>query len=128
MSDIDQDDIDLNYYEGVRKQIVTKLMKDGPPTDNEQLNTLLKAIDGGGRVILTKKRLAQDKEDNQTKGQTLAMVSEILRSVPTASQARQRTTELPSVEVVPTLPGETSIGTKEITYKEIMSNEGQDPS
>ena len=47
MSDITQDDINLDYYEGIRKQLVGKLVLSGVPTDPEMGGLLLKALDGG---------------------------------------------------------------------------------
>ena len=60
MSNISQEDADLNFYEGVRKQIVTKLTAKGIPSDLEEAALLLKAVDGGSKVALTKKRLSVD--------------------------------------------------------------------
>lgn len=127
MSEKTQDDIDLNYYEGVRKQIITKLTTGGIPNDKEMIDTLLKAVDGGSRVVLTKKRLEVDKEGNEVKAQTQAMVAEILKAVPTAKQSRERAIPLGEVEIVAPLPGETSVGTKELTYQQIMSSEHPNP-
>ena len=127
MSEKTQDDIDLNYYEGVRKQIITKLTTGGIPNDKEMIDTLLKAVDGGSRVVLTKKRLEVDKEGNEVKAQTQAMVAEILKAVPTAKQSRERAVPLGEVEIVAPLPGETSVGTKELTYQQIMSSEHPNP-
>ena len=127
MSEKTQDDIDLNYYEGVRKQIITKLTTGGIPNDKETIDTLLKAVDGGSRVVLTKKRLEVDKEGNEVKAQTQAMVAEILKAVPTAKQSRERAIPLGEVEIVAPLPGETSVGTKELTYQQIMSSEHPNP-
>lgn len=127
MSEKTQDDIDLNYYEGVRKQVISKLTAGGIPNDKETIDTLLKAIDGGSRVVLTKKRLEVDKEGNEVKAQTQAMVAEILKAVPTAKQSLERATPLGEVEIVAPLPGETSVGTKELTYQQIMSNEHPNP-
>ncbi len=127
MSEKTQDDIDLNYYEGVRKQIISKITTGGIPNDKEMIDTLLKAVDGGSRVVLTKKRLEVDKEGNEVKAQTQAMVAEILKAVPTAKQSRERAIPLGEVEIVAPLPGETSVGTKELTYQQIMSNEHPNP-
>ena len=127
MSEKTQDDIDLNYYEGVRKQIISKITTNGIPNDKEMIDTLLKAVDGGSRVVLTKKRLEVDKEGNEVKAQTQAMVAEILKAVPTAKQSRERAIPLGEVEIVAPLPGETSVGTKELTYQQIMSSEHPNP-
>ena len=127
MSEKTQDDIDLNYYEGVRKQIISKITTGGIPSDKEMIDTLLKAVDGGSRVVLTKKRLEVDKEGNEVKAQTQAMVAEILKAVPTAKQSRERAIPLGEVEIVAPLPGETSVGTKELTYQQIMSSEHPNP-
>ncbi len=127
MSEKTQDDIDLNYYEGVRKQIISKITTGGIPNDKEMIDTLLKAVDGGSRVVLTKKRLEVDKEGNEVKAQTQAMVAEILKAVPTAKQSRERAIPLGEVEIVAPLPGETSVGTKELTYQQIMSSEHPNP-
>ena len=127
MSEKSQDDIDLNYYEGVRKQIISKITTGGIPNDKEMIDTLLKAVDGGSRVVLTKKRLEVDKEGNEVKAQTQAMVAEILKAVPTAKQSRERAIPLGEVEIVAPLPGETSVGTKELTYQQIMSSEHPNP-
>ncbi len=127
MSEKTQDDIDLNYYEGVRKQIISKITTGGIPNDKEMIDTLLKAVDGGSRVVLTKKRLEVDKEGNEVKAQTQAMVAEILKAVPTAKQSRERAVPLGEVEIVAPLPGETSVGTKELTYQQIMSSEHPNP-
>ena len=127
MSDISQDDLDLQFYEGVRKKVVVDLTKKGIPSDPEYLNILLKAVDGGSKNIIAKKRLEVDKEDTQNKGQALGIVAEMLRNMPTAQQRRERTEPLPTIDVVPALPGETSVGTKEIKYNDIMSSEHQNP-
>ena len=127
MTEKTQDDIELNYYEGVRKQIISKITTNGIPNDKEMIDTLLKAVDGGSRVVLTKKRLEVDKEGNEVKAQTQAMVAEILKAVPTAKQSRERAIPLGEVEIVAPLPGETSVGTKELTYQQIMSSEHPNP-
>lgn len=125
MSSVSQDDIDLNNYEEVRKRVVNSITSKGIPTDNETLSILLKAIDGGSNVILKKKRIEADKEDNNLKTQQQAILMELLKNTPTARQNLERTKELPSIEAVVPLPGETSIGTKELSYEEIMSNGDQ---
>lgn len=123
MTEVTQDDADLNFYENVRKNMVTQIVKNGVPTDPEMGNLLLKAIDGGSRTILAKKRLEVDKESNETMAQQQAIMAEVLRSVPTAKQARVRTSPLPEVDMVEVKPGETSVGTKEVRYNQIMGKE-----
>ena len=123
MTEVTQDDADLNFYENVRKNMVTQIVKNGVPTDPEMGSLLLKAIDGGSRTILAKKRLEVDKESNETMAQQQAIMAEVLRSVPTAKQAKARISPLPEVEMVEVKPGETSVGTKEVRYNQIMGKE-----
>ena len=123
MTEVTQDDADLNFYESVRKNMVTQIVKNGVPTDPEMGSLLLKAIDGGSRTILAKKRLEVDKESNETMAQQQAIMAEVLRSVPTAKQAKARTSPLPEVEMVEVKPGETTVGTKEVRYNQIMGKE-----
>lgn len=123
MSDINQDDADLNYYEGIRKQVVSKIVAGGIPTDPEMAGLLLKAIDGGGRVILTKKRLVVDKEANENIANTQMIIAEVLRSSPTNKQRLKRTEALPQVDLVAPRPGEIEIGTKSVRYNDIMKKD-----
>lgn len=120
MSDVNQDDVDLNYYEGIRKGLVQALVKDKIPTDPETAGLLLKAIDGGSRTILTKKRLDVDKESNENMAATQQLIAEVLRASPTNKQRLQRTEPLPDVEMTTPLPGEIEVGTKAVRYKDIM--------
>lgn len=122
MSNISQEDADLNFYEGVRKQIVTKLTAKGIPSDLEEASLLLKAVDGGSKVALTKKRLSVDQETNATEQQRQEMIAAVLLNSPTAQQARKRTEALPVIEQSIPLPGETSIGTKEVRYNEMVQS------
>ena len=45
MSDVNQDDVDLNYYEGIRKGLVQALVKDKIPTDPETAAALVKGTE-----------------------------------------------------------------------------------
>lgn len=123
MSEISQDDVDLNYYEGIRKQMVQSIVAKGVPTDPEMAGLLLKAIDGGGRVILTKKRLTVDQEASENMANTQNVIAEILRSSPTAKQRLRRTESLSVVDMVPPKPGEAEVGTKMVRYTDIMQKD-----
>lgn len=125
MEQFNQDDADLNFYEGTRKKIVSSLMEKGVPQDNESIGLVLKAIDGGSRTILTKKRLEVDKENSEVISANQALIAEILKSSPTRQQQLQRTTPLPEIDMSVPGPGETEIGTKQVTYKEIMGHQDQ---
>lgn len=128
MSQISNEDLDLQHYEGIRRQLASTIMKGGKvPEDKESQDLLLKVIDGGSRTALTRKRIEVEKEGNQINAEKQAIVQELLRSVPTLKQAKSRTQELPSVEMVVPKPGEIDIGTKELPYEKIMSTENQNP-
>lgn len=120
MSEINQDDADLNFYESTRKNIVTTLVSKGVGNlDNETLSLVLKAVDGGSRTVLTKKRLEVDRENNETLAANQALIAEVLRASPTRQQQLGRTNPLPVIDMTVPAPGETEIGTKQVTYKEI---------
>ena len=123
MSDITQDDINLDYYEGIRKQLVAKLVLPGVPTDPEMGGLLLKALDGGVKTILTKKRLTADKEVNENMAITQQLIAEVLRATPTNKQKLNRTEALPEIDFTAPKPGEVEIGTKEVRYNKIMEKD-----
>lgn len=57
----DVDDQVLDFTQTKRREIVDKLTASGiPVTDNEQMSTLLKTLDGMDRVALGKKRIKAD--------------------------------------------------------------------
>lgn len=120
MSEVNQDEADLAMYEGVRRKMVIELSKDGIPKDIETGNLLLKALDGGSKIILTKKRLEVDKSAIEGAAATQQLMSEILRNSPTVKQKLGRTEALPSIDIVAPKPGEIEIGSKSVFYKDIM--------
>lgn len=131
MSEISQEDIDINNYEDTRKRLVSKLTEKGIPQDLEDRTLLLKAIDGGSKIALGRKKLKIEEKNGAEQAKITSIVAELLKNTPTAKQLLERNggeqKERPVIDVVPVIKGEVDIGTKEIRYNEIMSsNEGQD--
>lgn len=127
MTEPTKEDLDLNFYEGVRKDIVTKLTAEKDIlNDTERANLLLKAVDGGSRTALAKKRLAVDQEAVASQAQTMELFANLLTNTPTARQRMERgetRAPLAEIDATPPIAGETDIGTKEVLYDNIMAGE-----
>ena len=127
MTEPTKEDLELNFYEGVRKDIVTKLVAEKDIlSDTERASLLLKAVDGGSRTALAKKRLAVDQEAVASQAQTMELFANLLTNTPTARQRMERgegRAPLDDVDATAPIAGETDIGTKEVHYDKIMGSE-----
>lgn len=118
-----QEDVDINYYEDIRKKFVQETVSKGIPKDIEVAALLLRAIDGGVKTALVKKKIMADKEANENTANVQLLMSKILMATPTVQQNLKRIESLPDVDLVSPLPGETEIGTKEVRYNKIMKED-----
>lgn len=98
---VDQNDFDLDYVRGIRKQIITEQMSKGVPTDVETLSITAKLLSDMSKDALSKKRL---KQEEGVQGAAQAAIS-ILAEVFKRSDARTlgEDTRTKRAEV-PTLP------------------------
>ena len=115
MSNIEKADQDIDFYEGVRRKVVDKMVSKGVPSDPEEIRLLLQAVDGGSRTALGRKKSAADDESNRIGGNIADTMAELLRNSPTVKQQRERG-NMPSVPDADLVPGETDVGTKDVSY------------
>ena len=126
MSDISPEDLALNTYEGIRMDLAKKLSSKKNITDDvERANLLVKIIDGGSRTALASKRLKADQEATASQQQKMDLFATLLMNTPTASQRRAMggRDPLPDVDIVVPEKGETDIGTKALSFEEMMGKE-----
>jgi len=129
---VDSDDSVLDYTQTKRLEIVDKLTAGGiPVTDNDQMNTLLKTLDGMDRVALGKKRIKAD-EGLASANQAMAatVISELLRKANSGGvkpfvveNAVERPTPVLGNEVPPPVlvEGETDVLAPQMSYDTFMA-------
>lgn len=115
MNDVVKADQDLEFYEGVRRQVVTKITAKGIPSDPEEIRLLMQAVDGGSRTALGRKKAAAEDENNRIGGNIADTMAELLRASPTTKQQRERGS-MPQVPDADLVQGETDTGTKDVRY------------
>jgi hypothetical protein len=123
----DKADEALDFYENVRRQVVTDLSGRGIPQDPRQLGLLLQAVDGGSRVALGRKKVAAEEEGNRVNGNLADTMAEILRTNLTSAQKRDRGQPLDEVPVPTLVPGETDQGVKEVRYSQMRPSSVEIP-
>jgi hypothetical protein len=121
---------DIAFVQGKRKEIVYKLMPDGkPPSDTKEMSILLTALDGIDRSALTRLRIKSDEKtaDSMVGGaaiiaKALGMISPQNFMQGDVTDAEVKPPQLGSGIPAPVLsPGEVEEGTRNISYKEVMS-------
>lgn len=125
---IDDDDQILQYTQGKRQEIVSKLTAKGIPTDDsKQMQALLATLDGMDRVALGKKRIKADEGiAGANQAAAAAVIATLLQK---AGSAGMRPFE--AVDVIPRTPptlgsdipepvlvkGETDTVTQQMSYE-----------
>ena len=118
----------LNLTASIRETIISELTKDGKiPDDKDGQSFLIKALDGLDNNTLKQARLKVDKGKNDSAEATVNIVTEFLLRFNDAPISQKSTTnnitELDSSFVLTDkVPGETDIGTKDLTIEEIKKN------
>lgn len=125
MSDIIQDQEDsrlLNKIQKTREQIMDHLVKGGIPTDRNDREFLLQAMNSASSTILNKAKIKSDAAAAQNQAAAAKTIAEVLlKYKPGKSDATNN--NLPELEMgnFSTNPGETDIGALPVTYDEIMN-------
>ncbi|HWT40108.1 MAG TPA: hypothetical protein VN081_02450 [Dongiaceae bacterium] len=128
----------LDFTQRHRKDLVDVLTANGAPTDGEVANVLLKTLDGMDRQALTKMKIKSDERTNDNSDKLAASViagvfaqlkgknpyeKEVIegqlleRAAPAVDLSK-----LPAIELV---PGETDIGTSDLTYESFTASQGK---
>ena len=84
MSDLDQNDIDLNSTRTHRQAIIEQLIKENDnkyPTDPKELKVFLQALSDMSRDALGNKRIKVDEKANNIMEQNKQIAAEILRTI-----------------------------------------------
>lgn len=118
----------LAFTQGVRRKIVNSLFKeDKLPGDPVEQATLMKALEGMDRQVLSRAKIRTDDKTGQTAKQTTSLIAELLMRTSPAGQVRPENAP-PRVLTVdtpaPTLvPGMTDVGTVDLQSKDILVDE-----
>lgn len=128
----------LDFTQGQRKKLVDALTANGTPTDSEVASTLLKTLDGMDRQALTKMKIKSDeKSANNSDAMAAAVIAGVFAKLKGKNPYEREILEgevvqqaaptpdlskLPAVELV---PGETDIGTSDLTYEAFTSGQGK---
>jgi hypothetical protein len=59
---LDDEDLDLEYTRGIRKQLISDMINKGMPTETKDRMTLLVALSDIDKAALSKKKIAVDSE------------------------------------------------------------------
>lgn len=116
----------LNRTIAARELIINVHTQDGKlPTTEEDQNFLIRALDGLDRTILSKAKLKSDDNNAKTQQQTTNMIAQLLLNVSAKATDKPRTVTPVldnSVKLENVVPGETDIGTINLSYGEIVNN------
>ena len=115
----------LEYTNGIRKDIITKLTKDGElPKDLGSKQLLTSMLDGMDRGVAGKARLDLQQEKNKTDTDMIGMVSSLLLNIqttPTKTSDVSLPRELPGNVVTENIvPGEMDINPLELEYEDFV--------
>lgn len=130
------EDQDLDFTRSKRRQIVTALCKDDKvPTDPEQLNLLLKTLDGIDKPALVKLRIKADEGISNNAAVAAAALAQVFMN-PNSKRKPEvielgvvdesKIPELPNDLPVPqVLPGELDVNPAQETYDSFMARQSQ---
>lgn len=127
------DEADLLYVNDIRKKIVNTKIKNGIPDDPEEVNLVLKALDGIDRSALTRTRIKSDAKNTQTLANSAGLIAELLKQVnPNNFKSEPVNRVIPELGKEFTAPktvvGETDIGTNPLSYEKILAGIEDDHS
>lgn len=120
----------LNLTASVRENIITELTKKGVPDDKDSQTFLIKALDGLDTNTLSQAKLKIDKSNKDANDQITNMVTEFLmRTTGKAQPSEEKRKDIPELSesfvIQDAVPGESDIGTVDITLEEIQKNTGR---
>lgn len=131
MSQVDDDDKDLEYTRQVRMDLIKSMTKTGMPTDNRDRMTLLSTLDGIDRVAIAKKKIKSDEGISNSKAmaaETIAMLFMDPRLKKTLEVKPDETREIPKLrndlETPKLVEGELEITQQQESYDSFMSKYG----
>jgi len=122
----EQDTLDINYTNSVRKDLVKKLIKDTivVPEDKSDKIMLLGLLDGIDRNILSRAKIKVDKKAADNSGAVADMVSQALSLIPNNILNKNPDIQAPVLTDDIPLPvlveGETTVGNYPISIDEFM--------
>lgn len=123
-TEIDQDDIDLNYAREKRRSLVEYFCKEGKvPSDPNDQATMLKALSDMSKDAISKKRIKSDEKVAAGSNANVALVASLLSKFNPSMLEQATTAE--TIGKVPVLdlpkpvlvPGETDTNPSVETYK-----------
>jgi len=110
-----------------RERIITNLTDGGRlPSNTEDREFLMKALDGMDRTVLTKAKIKVDDSASKNQASTVKMISEALSRINTrknTAPVRQTDPELTGTEAPQLVEGENHIGVQTFKYNEIMNTD-----
>jgi hypothetical protein len=128
----------LDFTQRHRRGLVDALTIGGPPTDGEVANVLLKTLDGIDRQALTKMKI---KSDENASNNSDALAASVIAGVFAQLKGKNpyereliegefvdNTPPVPDLNKLPAItlvPGETDIGTSDLTYESFTSKQGK---
>lgn len=120
----DENDIDLDFVRGVRKDVIAKLTSKGIPEDNHQMAILQSYLNDMSRDAMGKKRLKVEKQIGDKTAEAQALIASLLLNPDVKKIGRgaggripELPHDLPHVEIV---EGEFSEGGQGETYAQFM--------
>lgn len=128
----EQDTLDINYTNQVRKDLVKKLVKEAivVPEDKSDKIMLLGLLDGIDRNILSRAKIKVDKKSADNSSAVADMVSQALGLIPTQQLSKNPDIQSPTLPDDIPLPalveGETTIGNYPIEIDAFMQQNKQE--
>lgn len=126
-----QDDMAIDFAQSMRKEMVTQLMQTGLPVDNNDRNTILRALEGMTSTALSNKRLKTDKEISSEQAKAKAILGEVFKMVGNknpfvAENTQDRKLEIPDrlVDDFTPVPGEMDIGVSPENFESFADKYG----
>lgn len=131
MSQMDDDDNDLDYTRQARMKLIASMTNGGMPSDNKDRQTLLAALDGMDRAALAKKRIKSEEGISSSKALAAETIAQIfmdarLKSItsPTMNELGQIPLLRNDLPVPDLVDGELETNPSVETYDSFMSRHG----
>jgi hypothetical protein len=122
--DINNHEESIKFTQGVRKRIIDEMLAQPTlPSDKDDRNFLMSALDGMDRVTVAKARIKNDESVIKNQERAADLIGEVLKSVRTSSLINlnpvERIMEV-DYEVVDVVPGEMEHGIQSLNLEKFL--------
>lgn len=123
------DDQYLEDGQGIKTQIINKIISAGVPESEERIELLLKVLDSRDKVALTRKRIDVDANVGSQAAAATALIADVLRNFDgrdtpyvVAQPVERKVPSIPASIPTPVLvEDETSVNAKQLSWDQFVS-------